>query len=80
MTSFRLFQTKKKLQMTILQTRVCSRLFQTERVCRLQFQIDENGNKLSKWVENTVEKGEIACYKQFLHLQEHFQKTCTADT
>ena len=36
------------------------RLFQTERVCRQQFQIDEDGKKLSKRVENTVGKGEIA--------------------
>ena len=27
------------------------------------FKFDENGRKLSKWVENTVGKGEIACYK-----------------
>ena len=30
------------------------RLFQTERVCRRQFQLDEIGKKLSKQVENTV--------------------------
>ena len=27
---------------------------------------DENGSKLSKWVENIVGKGQIACYEQFL--------------
>ena len=27
---------------------------------------DKNGRKFSKWVENTVGKGEIARYKQFL--------------
>ena len=27
---------------------------------------NENGRKFSKWVENTVGKVEIACYKQFL--------------
>ena len=26
------------------------------------FKFDENGKELSKWVENTVGKGEIACY------------------
>ena len=52
------------------------RLFQTERVCRSQFQFDENGSKLSKWVENTVGKGEIACYKQFLLFPQCFQKAC----
>ena len=27
---------------------------------------DENGRKFSKWVDNTVGKGEIARYEQFL--------------
>ena len=52
------------------------RLFQTERVCRPQFQFDENGRKLSKWVENTVGKGEIARYEQFLLFPQCFQKAC----
>ena len=43
------------------------------------FKFDENGRKLSKWVENTDEKGEIAHYKQCLLLSQCFQKTCTAD-
>ena len=30
------------------------------------FKFDENGRKFSERVENTVGKGEIACYKQFL--------------
>ena len=30
------------------------------------FNFDKNGRKLSKWVENTVGKGEIARYEQFL--------------
>ena len=34
------------------------------------FKFDENGRKCSKWVENTVGKGEIICYKQFLHLPQ----------
>ena len=34
------------------------RLFQTERVCRRHFKFDENGRKLSEWVENTVGKGQ----------------------
>ena len=45
------------------------RLFQTERV-------DENGGKLSKRVENTVGKGEIARYEQFLLFPQCFQKAC----
>ena len=30
------------------------------------FKLDENGRKSSKWVENTVRKGEIVRYGQFL--------------
>ena len=56
------------------------RRFQTERVCRRQFQIYENGRKFSKWVENTLGKGEIAHYEQFLLFSQCFQKTSTADT
>ena len=40
----------------------------------------ENGKKLSKQVENTVGKGEIAHYEQFLLSPQCFQKTCNADT
>ena len=35
----------------------------------------ENGRKFSKLVENTVEKGEIAHYEQFLLFPQCFQKT-----
>ena len=42
------------------------RLFQTERVWRQQFKFEENGRKLSKRVDNTVEKWEIARDEQFL--------------
>ena len=52
------------------------RLFQTEKVCRRQFKIGENGRKLFKPVENTVGKGEIARYEQFLLFPQCFQKTC----
>ena len=37
---------------------------------------DENSRKLSKWVENTVGKGEIARYKQFLLFPQCFDKAC----
>ena len=40
----------------------------------------EMGIKYSKQVENTVGKGEIARYEQFLPFPLCFQKTCTADT
>ena len=44
------------------------------------FKFDENGRKFFKWLENTVGKGEIVCYKQFLLFPLCFQKTCTTDT
>ena len=43
------------------------------------FKFDEYGRKFSKWVENTVGKGEIARYEQFLLFPQCFQKTCPAD-
>ena len=44
------------------------------------FKFDERGRKLVKRAENTVGKGEIARYEQFLLSLQCFQKTCTADT
>ena len=44
------------------------------------FKLDENSRKFSKRVENTVGKGEIARYEQFLLFPQCFQETCTADT
>ena len=44
------------------------------------FEFNENGRKLSRWVENMVGKGEIARYEQFLLFPQCFQKPCTADT
>ena len=44
------------------------------------FELDENGRKLSKWVENTVGKGRIAHYEQFILFPHCFQKTSTVDT
>ena len=40
------------------------------------FKFDENGRKLSKWVENTVGNGEIARNEQFLRFPQCFQKVC----
>ena len=40
------------------------------------FKFDENGRKLSKRVENTVGKGEIARYQQFLLFPQCFQRAC----
>ena len=40
------------------------------------YKFDENGRKLSKQVENTVGKGEIAHYEQFLLFPQCFQTAC----
>ena len=40
------------------------------------FKFDENGIKLSKPIENTVGKGEIAPYEQFLLFPLCFQRAC----
>ena len=39
------------------------------------FELEGNGGKFSKRVENTVGNGEIARYEQFLLFQQCFQKT-----
>ena len=44
------------------------------------FKFDENGREITKLIENTVGKGEIALYEQFLLFAQCFQKTRTADT
>ena len=41
---------------------------------------DDNGGKFSEREENTVGKGEIARYEQFLLFPQCFLKTCSADT
>ena len=41
------------------------------------YKFDENGGKFFKWIGNTVGKGEIACYEQFLLFPQCFLKTCT---
>ena len=40
------------------------------------FEFDINSRKFYKLVENTVGKGEIACYEQFLLFPQCFQKAC----
>ena len=44
------------------------------------FKLDENDRKFYRRVENTVGKGKIARYEQFLLFQQCFKKSCTADT
>ena len=55
------------------------RLVQTKEFADDIFRFDENNNVLQMG-KNTVGKGEIACYKQFLLFPQYFQRTCTADT
>ena len=43
-------------------------------------EFDENCRNFSKPEENTVGKGEIARYEQFLLFPQCFNETCTADT
>ena len=52
------------------------RLFQLKKFADDNFKFDENGRKLSKWVENTLGKRKIARYKQFLLFPQCFQKAC----
>ena len=53
------------------------RHFQTEGVLQTTIsKFDENGKKLSKQVENTVGKGEIVRYEQFLLFPQCFQEAC----
>ena len=68
------FQAFKKNEYNLILTQMTNfRFFQSER----QFQINENGKKFSRPIENTVGKGEIACYKQFLIFPQCFH---SADT
>ena len=44
------------------------------------FITDENGGEFSKRIENTVGKGEITHYRQFLLFPQRSQQICSADT
>ena len=44
-----------------------------------KFRFDKHDRKFYKRVENTVGKGEISRYEQFLLFSQCFQKTCAAD-
>ena len=66
--------------LTLSQTTIFG-LFQTESICKTTISnFMKNVKMYSKQVENTVGKGEIAHYEQFLLFQQCFQKTCTAKT
>ena len=65
------------LQMSLTLSQTTNfRLVQIETVCRRLFKFNENSRKFSKWVENTVSKGEIARYEQFLFFPQRFHKAC----
>ena len=40
--------------------------FKLKKLADDNLEFDENSSKFSKWIENTVGKGEIARYEQFL--------------
>ena len=64
------------LDLTLSQT-TNFRLFQAGRVCRRQFHIlMKMAEMFSKQIENTVGKGEIARYEQFLLFPQFFSKDC----
>ena len=52
--------------------------FQIKELADDNFKYDENDGNFFKQLENTVGKGEIARYEQFLLFPQCFQKTCTA--
>ena len=52
------------------------RLLKLKEFADNNFKFDENSRKLSEGVQNTVGKGEIARYEQFLLFPLCFQKAC----
>ena len=69
-----------KLRLLTLSHTTNFRLFKLTEFADDNFKFDDNGRKFLKQVENTMGKGEIARYKQFVLFPQCFQKTCTADT
>ena len=63
-----------------LSQKIYLRLSKLKELADDNFKFDEYGRKFSKTVENTVGKGEIARYEQFLLFPQCFQKPCTLDT
>ena len=70
-----LFHSKISLSLTITRRQILDSSKLKEFVDN-NFKFDENGRKLSMWVENTVGKGEIARDEQFLLFPQCFQKAC----
>ena len=69
----------KRLYLTLSQT-TSFRPFKLGEFVDDNFKFDENCREFCKREENTVGKGEIARYEQFLLFPQCFKKTCTADT
>ena len=68
------------LQLLTLSQTTNFRLSQTEEFADDYFRFYVNGRNFSKRIENTVGKGEIARYEQFLLFLQCFQRTSSADT
>ena len=51
-----------------------------QRVSNDNFEFDEGDRNFLKRVENTMGKGEIPRYEEFLLFLQCFRKTCSADT
>ena len=65
-----------KVPLTHYQT-TTFRFFQTEKSLQTTISnLTKNGRQLFKRVENTVGKGEIVRYEQFLLFPQYFQKAC----
>ena len=72
-----IFQTGKSIMKVLTHYQTTNlRLFQTKEFAVDNFKFDKNGRNFSKWVENTVGKGEIARYEQFLLFPQCFQEAC----
>ena len=55
------------------------RLFKLKEFADDNLEFDENGGEFFKRIENTLGKGEIAHYKQFVLFPKCFQKIGTAE-
>ena len=56
------------------------RQLQLEEFADDNFKFDVNGRMFSKWVKNTVGKGEFSRFEQFILFPHCFHKTSNADT
>ena len=74
-----MYRVKGLSALTLYQTTIIDS-FKLKEFAEEIFKFDYNSRKFSKQVENTVGKGEIAHYEQFLLFPQCFQKTCTTDT